>query len=104
LSAPSKEKQKKTGTDDAPQKNSAIYSAKCTAKQCTSLHSIAKPTCTNDNKNADSSKSSGIKKATTKTTNPFLRCDTAEMKSALNMSGASAVEVFAELRRRKDIF
>ena len=39
-----------------------------------------------------------------RTTNPFLRCDTAEMKSALNMSGASAVEVFAELRRRKDIF
>lgn len=37
-------------------------------------------------------------------TNPFLRADTSELKTALNMSQAKAVEVFAELRRRKDIF
>ena len=37
-------------------------------------------------------------------TNPFLRVDTPEIKNALNMSQASMVEVFAELRRRKDAF
>ncbi len=36
--------------------------------------------------------------------NPFLRADTPELKTALNMSQARAVEVFAELRRRKDFF
>jgi hydroxyacylglutathione hydrolase len=37
-------------------------------------------------------------------TNLFLRCGTPELKTALSMSQASAVEVFAELRRRKDVF
>jgi hydroxyacylglutathione hydrolase len=37
-------------------------------------------------------------------TNPFLRADTAELRAALNMPHAPAAEVFAELRRRKDIF
>ena len=39
-----------------------------------------------------------------KITNPFLRVDTPELKNALNMPQARPVEVFAELRRRKDIF
>lgn len=39
-----------------------------------------------------------------KQTNIFLRADTAEVKAALGMQGASAVEVFAEMRRRKDYF
>jgi hydroxyacylglutathione hydrolase len=39
-----------------------------------------------------------------KTTNPFLRADTSKLKTALNMTRAQAVEVFAELRRRKDFF
>jgi hydroxyacylglutathione hydrolase len=39
-----------------------------------------------------------------RTTNPFLRAGTAELKAALEMPQASDVEVFAELRRRKDIF
>ncbi|MHC4617802.1 MAG: hydroxyacylglutathione hydrolase [Planctomycetota bacterium] len=37
-------------------------------------------------------------------TNPFLRAGTPEIKKALNMSGARAAEVFAELRRCKDVF
>ncbi len=37
-------------------------------------------------------------------TNPFLRADTPELKTALNMPQAQAVEVFAKLRRRKDFF
>jgi hydroxyacylglutathione hydrolase len=37
-------------------------------------------------------------------TNPFLRADSPELKAALNMPGARAVDVFAELRRRKDVF
>lgn len=37
-------------------------------------------------------------------TNPFLRAGLAEVKSLLNMSGASDSEVFAEIRRRKDSF
>jgi hydroxyacylglutathione hydrolase len=39
-----------------------------------------------------------------RTTNPFLRADTPELKAALGMPNAKAVEVFAELRRRKDVF
>lgn len=39
-----------------------------------------------------------------RTTNPFLRADTSELKTALDMPQAQAVEVFAELRRRKDFF
>jgi len=39
-----------------------------------------------------------------RTTNPFLRADTPELKTALNMPQAQALEVFAELRRRKDGF
>ena len=39
-----------------------------------------------------------------KTTNIFLRSDTSEIKAALNMPNAAAVDVFAELRRRKDVF
>lgn len=37
-----------------------------------------------------------------KITNPFLRADAAGLKSALGMVGAATVDVFAELRRRKD--
>jgi len=39
-----------------------------------------------------------------KTTNIFLRSDTNEVKTTLKMPGAGAVDVFAELRRRKDVF
>jgi len=39
-----------------------------------------------------------------KTTNCFLCAGTPEMKAALGMPAAKAVEVFAELRRRKDVF
>ena len=39
-----------------------------------------------------------------KETNPFLRADTPGLKAALSMTNAQAVEVFAELRRRKDVF
>ena len=39
-----------------------------------------------------------------KTTNPFLRAVTEDMRRALNMPDADDVEVFAELRRRKDAF
>ncbi len=37
-------------------------------------------------------------------TNIFLRADDPEIKAVLNMSGADAAKVFAELRRRKNIF
>ena len=37
-------------------------------------------------------------------TNIFLRADDPESKAVLNMSGADAAKVFAELRRRKNIF
>jgi hydroxyacylglutathione hydrolase len=37
-------------------------------------------------------------------TNPFLRAGTPQLKAALGMERAPAVEVFAELRRRKDVF
>jgi hydroxyacylglutathione hydrolase len=39
-----------------------------------------------------------------KTTNCFLRAGTPELKAAIGMPQAQAVEVFAELRRRKDVF
>ena len=39
-----------------------------------------------------------------KTTNPFLRADTPELKAALKMPQGRAAEVFAELRTRKDVF
>lgn len=39
-----------------------------------------------------------------KESNIFLRADTHEVKAALNMPNADATEVFAELRRRKDVF
>ena len=37
-------------------------------------------------------------------TNPFLRAEDENLKAAIGMSGASAVDVFAETRRRKDNF
>ncbi len=37
-------------------------------------------------------------------TNPFLRADRPELAAALAMVGAPAVEIFAEIRRRKDCF
>ena len=37
-------------------------------------------------------------------TNIFLRADDPEIKAVLNMPGADAAKVFAELRRRKNIF
>ncbi len=39
-----------------------------------------------------------------KQTNPFLRASLPEIKAALDMAGATDVEAFAELRRRKDSF
>jgi hydroxyacylglutathione hydrolase len=39
-----------------------------------------------------------------KTTNIFLRADTPEIKTALDMAKAADAEVFAELRRRKNVF
>lgn len=39
-----------------------------------------------------------------KETNPFLRVHSADIRNTLNMDGKSPVEVFAELRRRKDVF
>lgn len=39
-----------------------------------------------------------------RTTNCFLRAGTPELKAALGMPQAQAVEVFAELRQRKDVF
>ena len=39
-----------------------------------------------------------------RSTNCFLRAGTPELKAALGMPHAQAVEVFAELRRRKDVF
>lgn len=37
-------------------------------------------------------------------TNPFLRAENQKLQSALGMTGAAAVDVFAETRRRKDRF
>jgi hydroxyacylglutathione hydrolase len=39
-----------------------------------------------------------------RTTNCFLRAGTPELKAALGMPQAQTVDVFAELRRRKDVF
>ncbi|HWU26079.1 MAG TPA: hydroxyacylglutathione hydrolase [Rhizomicrobium sp.] len=39
-----------------------------------------------------------------KKTNPFLRPDCPEIRKTLGMTAASTVEVFAEIRRRKDVF
>ncbi|MGD0143440.1 MAG: hydroxyacylglutathione hydrolase [Rhizomicrobium sp.] len=39
-----------------------------------------------------------------KRTNPFVRPDSAEIRHTLNMAGATDVDVFAEMRRRKDAF
>lgn len=39
-----------------------------------------------------------------KTSNVFLRADSYEVKAAINMPDADPVRVFAELRRRKDLF
>ena len=39
-----------------------------------------------------------------KRTNPFLRTGSAEIRATLKMADADAVEVFAEIRRRKDSF
>lgn len=36
--------------------------------------------------------------------NPFLRADAPELQAAMAMSGRDPVEVFAEVRRRKDVF
>ena len=37
-------------------------------------------------------------------TNPFLRADQIPVKSLMGMKDAESAEVFAEIRRRKDIF
>lgn len=37
-------------------------------------------------------------------TNPFLRSDSPEIQATLGMTGADPIEVFAEVRRRKDAF
>lgn len=37
-------------------------------------------------------------------TNPFLRCDTPQVRAAVGMPDAPVAEVFAEVRRRKDNF
>ena len=39
-----------------------------------------------------------------KATNPFLRPMSSDLQSNLGMKGADLVDVFAETRRRKDIF
>ncbi|MDX2144782.1 MAG: hydroxyacylglutathione hydrolase [Rhodospirillaceae bacterium] len=36
--------------------------------------------------------------------NPFLRADAPDLQAAISMSGRDPVEVFAEVRRRKDVF
>ena len=36
--------------------------------------------------------------------NPFLRADNPELAEAIGMKGENAVDVCAEIRRRKDIF
>ncbi|EAQ04307.1 hydroxyacylglutathione hydrolase, putative [Pseudooceanicola batsensis HTCC2597] len=37
-------------------------------------------------------------------TNPFLRCDTPQVAKAVGMEGAAPVDIFAEVRKRKDNF
>ncbi|MHC4105769.1 MAG: hydroxyacylglutathione hydrolase [Planctomycetota bacterium] len=39
-----------------------------------------------------------------KTTNIFLRADTPQIKTAINMPNSTGADVFAELRRRKNVF
>jgi hydroxyacylglutathione hydrolase len=39
-----------------------------------------------------------------KATNPYLRADHPDLKAAVGMEGASDLEVFTEIRRRKDNF
>ena len=39
-----------------------------------------------------------------KKTNPFLRTHSAEIRAVLNMATSPDAEVFAEIRRRKDVF
>jgi hydroxyacylglutathione hydrolase len=39
-----------------------------------------------------------------KRTNPFLRADEPALKSAINMVNADAVDIFAEIRKRRDVF
>ncbi|MDP7297688.1 MAG: hydroxyacylglutathione hydrolase C-terminal domain-containing protein, partial [Gammaproteobacteria bacterium] len=39
-----------------------------------------------------------------KLTNPFLRPDSEEIRTNLDMANASMVEVFTEIRKRKDNF
>ena len=36
--------------------------------------------------------------------NPFLRADQGELQRAVGMEGTDAVDVFAEIRHRKDVF
>ena len=36
--------------------------------------------------------------------NPFLRADQGELQRAVGLEGADAVDVFAEIRHRKDVF
>jgi hydroxyacylglutathione hydrolase len=36
--------------------------------------------------------------------NPFLRADAADLQAAMGLSGRAPVDVFAEVRRRKDVF
>ncbi len=36
--------------------------------------------------------------------NPFLRADSPELQRAMGMENADAVDVFAEIRHRKDAF
>ena len=60
-------------------------------KEIQSLRAAGKPTVPT---------SIGLERAT----NPFVRSDSAELQSVLNLSGADEVAVFAETRRRKDHF
>lgn len=39
-----------------------------------------------------------------KITNPFLRADAPSVQAAMSLTGADPVEVFAEVRQRKDNF
>ncbi len=39
-----------------------------------------------------------------KAANPFLRADVAALAEAVGLAGKDAVQVFAEIRRRKDVF
>jgi hydroxyacylglutathione hydrolase len=41
---------------------------------------------------------------TERAANPFLRADAPELAAAVNMTGRSVTDVFAEIRRRKDVF